>query len=118
MPDTYKLFFDKLLVGEITDPFFSDGTWHGACCLLIDSKQGQTAKRILDYIEFSRDWNRRIAASPSNPPEASEFDRFHDVINSGLWSVEINNRERNRIINAPVFIEGKEMSWQVRQQSE
>ncbi|HEX9063140.1 MAG TPA: hypothetical protein VF941_23450 [Clostridia bacterium] len=106
-----KLYCEKKLVGFVKQPFFSDDTWYGVFETAILDGTVDFEKRIMYFINFSRDWNRRIEEDCGNLPDASEFDQFDDLINNSSWVVETHEGNYN-IDKAPVFY-GNEISWRI-----
>lgn len=100
------------LVGDIDDPFFSDGTWYGSLTLRIGEAGNPPARRILEFISFSEEWNEATSRDLDDPPDASEFDRFSDLIQDGLWRAKCADGTERPIAAAPVFVKGGEISWQ------
>ena len=113
MPARFQLFCGAIRVGEIQDAFLSDDTWFGRYKLTIRREEGGSQGRILDFIELCGAWNRRIARSPSDPPETSEFDRFSDLITPNPWSVLSDDGNRLSVEGAPNFLDAGEMSWRL-----
>jgi hypothetical protein len=114
MPSRFEIFCSEILVADIDDAFLSDDTWFGRYDVKIKKEDGQLESRILEFIEFSRDWNQQTASSPSNPPEVTEFDRFSDLISNRLWTVVSEDGERLSVANAPLFMSATELSWRLR----
>jgi hypothetical protein len=96
------------VVGEVTEPFCSDDTWFGGFTLVAYPAVSAIPARLCEFVEFSRSWHARIKSGLE--PEGSEFDRFKDLLSSGLWRVELPNGDAQEIAEAPVFVED-EVSW-------
>ena len=105
------LLYGSLVVGRISKAFCSDATWYGLHRPLIEIKDGVLAHRLLDYINFSQDWNERLRKGLAADP--AEFEHYADVIKSGLWSTDTTDGHRSSIIDAPVFFAGDEISWRI-----
>lgn len=107
------LWYGTTQVGRVRDAFCTDATWYGALECAITSDDGPLAGRLVEFMVFCEQWNQRSAAAPENPPAAAEFDRFADVVKSGLWFTETKSGEKQPIVEAPVFFAGGELSWRV-----
>lgn len=105
MSNDLQLGYANAIVGRIRNPFYSDETWYGAFELAPDAPE----KRLIDYIKFSEDWNERVHRGEDADP--GEFDRFSDLINSGLWFTRDEKGVASRITEAPVFFAGGELTW-------
>jgi len=67
--------------------------------------------RVGEFIEFSREWHVRLVQG--RDPDASEFEKFTDLLSSGRWHVTASNGTDQPIVQAPVFV-GSEITWRVR----
>jgi hypothetical protein len=106
-----QLNYDDLPVGEIADSFYHQGTWFGRFHQIVSPQDGPIACRICDFIAFCREWNARIAADA--PFEASEFEQYSDVVQSGRWFTRDVEGTIAKIEEAPNFING-EISWRLK----
>ncbi|SRR6266404_1754600 len=111
MANQLYLFCGNIQVGKIHDSFCSDDTWYGRFEPSIKKEDGFQESRIMGFIHFSQLWNERVATNPSDPPDASEFDQFNDLIATRLWSVASHEGKCSRIVDAPVFVIGGEILW-------
>jgi hypothetical protein len=109
--NTLQLYYGRIRVGEITNIFPADETWYGKFTASITREDGPLYARILDYIEFCRNWNEQVKSNPSEPPEASDFEKFADMISTDDWSVKSVEGDRFRILDAPNFFEDRQISW-------
>jgi hypothetical protein len=107
----YSLWYKDLLVGTVSEAFYSDGTWFASFQRTIAPEANDLARRLHDYILFCMQWHARPQGCVTDPPEASEFDKYSDIIESGLWTVEAPDGGRFRITQAPVFMFEAEISW-------
>jgi hypothetical protein len=112
MTNQLQLFCGSIKVGHIHDQFCSDETWFGRFEPSIKKEDGLQENRIMEFIHFSQLWNERVATNPSNPPDASEFDQFNDLIATHPWFVESNDAKCAKIAEAPIFVKG-EISWRL-----
>lgn len=103
-----RLEFSGLLVGVVRDAFNSDGTWFGRVDVLIDRATSDQHARVLDFIAFCQDWNERARGGGA---DASEFDRFSDVVSSGRWQTRASEGAAATVVGAPVFFRPSEVSW-------
>jgi len=107
------LWYDNVLIGQVTDTYYSDRTWWGILKRIAHPSDGELAHRVLSFIDFCEDWNERTGKNPADPPSAAEFDQYSDVLKSGLWSIRNAEGERNRIGTAPLFYAGGEFCWRL-----
>jgi hypothetical protein len=105
------LWYGAMKVGRIPDAFATDATWYGTLERTINAADGPLATRLIEFMEFCIRWNERSTADPDHPPDAAEFDRFNDVIKSGLWSTQTKEGVKQPVTEAPVFFPGNEVSW-------
>jgi hypothetical protein len=111
MPTDLRLYYDDVAVGQIKNAFESDGTWYGIVQLESPRPDRELPRRIYDYISFVEDWNERVRRG--DEADASELDRYSDLIKSGLWFTKSDDGVVSRITEAPVFFAGNEVSWSV-----
>ena len=83
------LWHDSLLVAHLNNAFPHQGTWFSDYVLSIDGRTDEHARRILDYISFCKDFNRRIANGDDH--DFNEFDRFQDVSDCSQWRATLAN---------------------------
>jgi hypothetical protein len=110
-----RLYFGDTHVADIQNVFCHAETWFGVYEPVIQPVTGGLECRILKFVEFSKDRNKRTEEQSMTPPSASEFDQFNDLISSDCWSVVAADRTRSKILEAPLFIGGGELSWRVAQ---
>jgi hypothetical protein len=101
-----QLRFREVVVGEILDPYFSDNTGYGRF-RASPPGGGETERRIRGFIAFSKDWHARLKAGAN--PDASEFDAFLDLVESGLWHTASPDGTVRRI-KCPLIVEA-EITW-------
>jgi hypothetical protein len=106
-----RLFCSGLAVASLTGAFSSDRTWYARFRLELDQPQIDLARRILEFVELSKDWNDRIVRNPAAPPDPAEFDVFSDLVNSNCWTAECDDGQLHPIAEAPVFFKEGEVSW-------
>jgi hypothetical protein len=66
-------------------------------------------------MEFCANWNERARSDYSNPLDACEFEQYSDLLSSGKWYMVTPEGVQNRIIDAPVFFSGDEVSWRLEE---
>jgi len=114
IPDL-KLYYGSLLVGTIRNAFQSDGTWYGTTDLGPGvgsaAQGGELSREIAEYIRFTEEWNERVHRG--EPADASEFDRYSNLLKSRQWSTRDEKGKVSHIAEAPVFFTGGEVSWQI-----
>jgi len=106
-----RLCYGAIVLGTISDIVEHQGTWSGQFRRTLSTAQNSTEQRLDEFIEFCSDWHSRLR--DADAADASEFDRFRDVFESGLWYTEYPDGTVNRIADAPVFMDGwcGEISW-------
>jgi hypothetical protein len=70
-----------------------------------------TMRRLQDFIAFCEGWHARLDSGED--VDASEFDRFSDVLTSGLWATEARDGTIRAVHEAPVFYDS-EVTWNDR----
>jgi hypothetical protein len=112
MPTTeLTLWYGATLVGRVREAVCTDTTWYGTLERTISTSDGPLAARLIEFMTFCTQWNERSAAMPENPPDAAEFDRFNDVIKSGLWFTQTKEGLKQQVTEAPFFFPENEVSW-------
>jgi hypothetical protein len=107
-----RLWFRNTLVGEVIDPFLSEGTWSGTFRPLLDlEKSNPETERIARYVSFSENWNERERMGES--PDPKEFDEFADVLNSNAWMAIGKDGQSDLVTGGPIFFPGGTVSWRV-----
>lgn len=110
MSVTVDLLYDSTLVGHITNVLRSDDTWYGVFRIADGLAQQGFGKRILEFIQFCEDWNEKTRLADT-PPDAAEFDAYSDLLTSSAWLVRNEEGNLSRIVDAPVFFRGGEITW-------
>ena len=105
------LLYGDLVIGPIKKVFCNDETWHGILNITLNSSDGILAERVLNFIAFCEKWNERNLSA--QPPAASEFDIYDDIVNSASWETKVMNGEKRRLDGAPVFFLNREVSWRL-----
>lgn len=106
-----QLYYDRLLIGDITAPFLHQGTWFGGFHQIIAAQDGPSAQRVCDFVVFCQAWHARLHDGANC--EASEFDQFTDLLRSGLWFTRDAGGAAANIDEAPLFMDG-EISWRLK----
>jgi hypothetical protein len=113
MPDTpLRLYFGPLLLGQIKNAVEREGTWFGvfeAARIKGPDIRDKRIRRIHQYIDFSADWNKRVA--DGEPAAATEWRVYADVTDSDQWHT-VDAAGVKRGIQAPAFHPNREMSWE------
>lgn len=104
--------YESVVVGIIDDAFESDCTWFGVFSPTI-KPDCTLHERLLEFINFSKDWNERERDNPI-PPDTVEWDRFRDLISSGLWQIVDSHDVVTSVAESPVFFEGGDITWAIR----
>lgn len=102
-----ELLFRDVLVARLVEPFWSDGTFYAKPRVVIAPTNGPWAQRLLDYVAFSVEWNRRVEQGEA--ADSSEFDRFRELLGPTKWSVVVDGT-RLPIEEGPSFY-ADEVSW-------
>jgi hypothetical protein len=80
-----QLWFGDVLVADLHQVFPHQGTWFAPYELKISQGQGTLQDRLLEYIAFTDDFNRRLAEGLDHDFE--EFDSFGAIANATSWTV-------------------------------
>jgi hypothetical protein len=110
-PPSLDLYYGDCVIGHIRDVFYSDETWYGMFEKVRHSHENPLVDRILEFISFSEDWNGRVERNPQEPPDASAFGRYSDLLTSGLWLARSAEGDVWHIAEAPVFFPGGDVTW-------
>jgi hypothetical protein len=99
--------FAGALVGEIHDPFESDGTWYGTFRATLNGTTSEVSK----FVEFCQDWIKRNEES-NGDGDVAEFDQYAAFQSPGQWSLE-DESGHSKIIGTPMFLDGAvgEITW-------
>ena len=108
---TLNLYYGRVLVGEITDPFQDQRTWFGYFTSRLPQNGNETQRRLAEFVTFCERWHARLKSGDN--PDANEFDAFGEVVRSGLWEIEDGRGGRSAVEGWPVFIDG-EVTWAQR----
>jgi hypothetical protein len=114
---TCELHCGNLLVAIVHEPFESGSTWFGSVRVTLQAGDGAHAARVLQFIAFTIDWHARVERDPAHPPDPEEFDRFTDLVDSGVWFTRWPDGHEEPIGQAPAFAPGGEVSWFIQSQS-
>lgn len=110
LPLDLELFFDGDAVGRIADISSSENTYFGA---FEESAGARCPARVTEFIAFCRDWHTRMEDNPHDPPSASEFDSYGDLLTTGRWSVRCSQKRAWRLVGAPVFFPDGQIVWRM-----
>jgi hypothetical protein len=106
--DLLRLRYGPVSVGNIADPFVHQGTWFGSFRPSVDDEDSPIAEQVREFVGFCKRWHDRLASGED--VNASDFDRFTDMLTSGLWATEGQDGIASVVDQAPVF-SGDEISW-------
>jgi hypothetical protein len=84
-PLELQLWYGDVLVAELHQVFPHRGTWFASYELKIAPGEGVLRDRLLEYIAFCDDFDRRIAQGQDH--SFAEFDRFDALADTGSWKV-------------------------------
>ena len=84
-PLELQLWYDDVLVADLHDVFPHQGTWFAPYELKIAPGKGALQDRLLEYIAFAEDFNRRIAEGQDH--DFAEFDAFGPIADAESWRV-------------------------------
>ena len=104
-----QLCYGGLLVADLRRMFPHQGTWLSEYELRITSEQGELQQRLLAYIEFCEDFQRKIAEGQDHDFDA--FDCFNPIPLCESWSVRLRNSALVPMEGRIWFADG-EASWQ------
>lgn len=104
-----ELWYGDLLVALLHRVFPHQGTWFAEYELCIRPGQGELPGRLLAYIAFCDDFNRRLAADQEL--DFTEFNRFVPIAEGNLWIARFPNGGPVPMEGQLLFSEGQ-VSWQ------
>jgi hypothetical protein len=108
-PLELQLWYGQVLVAELHEVFPHQGTWFAPYELRIRSGTGELQDRLLAYIAFCEEFNRRIAGGQAH--DFAEFDRFLPAADAGSWRVPRPDGGEMPMEGRMWFMEGQ-ASWQ------
>jgi hypothetical protein len=104
-----QLCYGPIVVGNLTDVFEHQGTWFGTFRAALSADIDPTECRICEFITFCERFDALAGAGAD--PDPAGFDRFGDLLSSGLWRVLAPGTDVSIIRDAPNFLGGGEISW-------
>lgn len=104
-----RLWYGDALVADLHQVFPHQGTWFAEYELKVAAGGGMLTERLLEYITFSEDFNRRIALGQDH--DFAEFDRFGDIYGAESWRVP---RPDGGVMpmEGPIMFSDGQVSWQ------
>ncbi len=108
-PLELKLWYGDLLVAELHQVFPHQGTWFASYELKLAPGEGPLQDRLLEYIAFCEDFDRRIAQGQGH--DFAEFDRFGPIADTASWWVP---RPDGGVVpmEGRMWFVGGQVSWQ------
>jgi hypothetical protein len=108
---SHHLYFGPTYVGRVDDVIEHQGTFFGQFQLEVDRQMDEETERLFAFIDFCHEWFD--AQKTSSPPDASDFDRFADLIGHESWKILDESKQQSMIADAPMFNGGRcgELSW-------
>jgi hypothetical protein len=104
------LWYGPVFIGTIQDSHQHQGTFFGTFTKHALVNDEPLVRRLRDFIQFCEEWNERTL-NKSHPPDPAEFDKYSDLLTSGLWITNEPTGEIRRIVEAPVFFKQNEVTW-------
>lgn len=108
-PLELRLWYGDLLIADLHNVFPHQGTWFALYELKIAAGDGSLSDRLLKYIAFTIDFNRRIAEGRDY--DFDEFDNFGSLAEAGLWKVPRPDGGAMPMAGRIGFVDG-EVTWQ------
>jgi hypothetical protein len=108
-PLELQLWYGDVLVAELHQVFPHQGTWFAPYELKIAPGEGVLQDRVLEYIAFCEDFDRRIAQGQDH--DFAEFDRFGALADAGSWNVPRPDGGAMPMTERMWFL-GGQASWQ------
>jgi hypothetical protein len=108
------LCYGTLVVGEISDIAKCDPSCFGNFQLRMNPADSAISKRICEFIDFTREDDRKMGQDQNYSPDASDFAQFDDIVHSGAWVVKLENGDV-RGIERPYFMDDGQVTWQFSQ---
>lgn len=107
-PLNLQLWYGDVLVAELEDVFPHQGTWFAQYRQVVVPEDGPLQRRLCELIAFCEEWHQRLVRD--EPHDATEFDAFADVLESGLWRIPCLDGTELSMDAGPVFVQG-EATW-------
>jgi len=107
-PLNLQRWFGDVLVADLRNVFPHQGTWFAEYLPIVSPVQGRLQARLCEFIQFCEEWHERLTRGDN--PDAKEFDRFAEIIESAAWRVPCPNGTELRPAGGPIFVQG-EASW-------
>ena len=107
-PLNLQLWYGDVFVADLLNVIAHQGTWLATYRLAIAPVQGSQQRRLCDYVAFCEEWHQRLSRGEDH--DAAEFDRFADIIWSGMWRVPCPDGTELAMAGGPIFVQG-EASW-------
>jgi hypothetical protein len=84
-PLELQLWYGDVLVADLHEVFPHQGTWFASYDLRILPGEGALQDRVLEYIAFCEDFDRRITQGQDH--DFTEFERYGPIADTGSWRV-------------------------------
>jgi hypothetical protein len=108
-PLELQLWYGDVLVADLHEVFPHQGTWFALYELKIALGEGALQDRLLEYIAFTMNFNRRIAEGQDH--DFDEFDRFGGIAKENSWKVPRPDGGVMPMEGRMWFVDGQ-ASWQ------
>jgi hypothetical protein len=116
LPDL-DLWYGSVRIGRISQVTSCHPSWIGLIEHELDRLAGAGEDRLVEFIEFCIDWDTRAQSANHGDlieyPDASEFEAFTDILQSGEWRIHHQDGRVEVIDEAPMFSLYNEVSWSV-----
>ena len=94
----------------LAECYYTDLNWYGTLTIILNRGENPLPDRLLDFIAFCVSWHERIDVGKN--VEATEFDRYSDVVESGQWMTKAEDGTVQKI-ETPVFWSAGETCWRI-----
>ena len=108
---TVELWFEVVLIGEISDVREHQGTMFGIFAGQHTEWNDLPLVRLMEYARFCRTWYEKACQPNGADPE--EFNAFQDIVKPGRWTTVDELGIRRTVSDAPMFMQGwkGEVTW-------
>jgi len=104
-----QLWYGEVLVADLCDVCPHQGTWFGEYELRIPPGEGSLQNRLIAYIAFCEDFNRRVEEGSDH--DFDEFTEFLPISDCSSWTARLRSGDSLPMEGRMWFADGG-VSWQ------
>ena len=114
---TYKLYYDRWKIAEISPEDADFPGFSGRYQLSIGSTENGIIREIREYIKFSIQMSTLIDSDRTEEMDCDREQQFSQLIDSNRWYLVDRQGKRTDIL-VPVFGEGNTITWRLNTRQE